>query len=213
MERLYCLLIGYAFGCLLTAEIVARCCAHCSCAEIGTGNPGMANIMAQLGFWPGAAVLAGDAGKALIACALCRWIFGASLGPENAALYAGIGAALGHNFPVWHRFRGGKGVAVTCACLLVAAPLWGILADVAGMLVVFSTGWLPLGAVVIPVVFTAEAFALYGTEAGVLALLLALLMFSRHWHGLRRIIKGTEEHHAQFFARGKKKDTPPSPEK
>lgn len=192
-------MIGYAFGCILTAELVARRCAGKPCAEIGTGNPGMANLMTELGFWPGVAVLAGDTGKTAAACLISAALF-PTLGARLAILYAGLGAALGHNFPLWKGFRGGgKGVAVTCMALMLASPLWGVLANVAGMLIVFSTGWLPLGAVVIPGIYTAFAFWRYGPEAGLAALALTLLMLSRHADGLLRIAKGTEPRKARLF--------------
>lgn len=200
MERLFCVLIGYAFGCFLTAELVAWRCAGKPCAEIGTGNPGMANLMTELGFWPGVAVLAGDTAKTATACIISAWLFPA-LGLRLAALYAGFGAALGHNFPLWKKFRGGKGVAVTCMALIIASPLWGTLSNIAGMLVVFSTGWLPLGAVVIPAAYTALAFWRYGPETGVLALALALLMLGRHSDGLKRMAAGTEPRKAWLFHR------------
>lgn len=201
MERLLCLLIGYLFGMFLTAELVARCCTGKRAAAIGSGNPGMANIMQHVGFWPGAAVLAGDLAKTTAACLLCYALF-----PDLCRLsiyYAGIGVCLGHNFPVWNRFRGGKGVAVTCMFLFLYSP-WGLLADIAGMLVVFFTGYLPFGAVCIPVVFLVPAFAIYGTECGFLTFFTVLLMLSRHWDGMIRAIHGQEPQSAKLFGRHKK---------
>ena len=101
-------------------------------------------------------------------------------------------AVLGHNFPVWRCFRGGKGVAVTCAALILFSPLWGTLACLIGLAVTLLSGWLPLGAVVIPALFVPPAFAFHGREAGLLALILALVMLSRHIRGLGRILRGEE---------------------
>jgi glycerol-3-phosphate acyltransferase PlsY len=204
-----CILIGYLFGSLLTAELVARCAVGKPCAEIGSGNPGMANILHELGFWPGAAVLAGDILKTAAACGLCAALFG-GLG-RAAVLYAGLGAALGHDFPMGRGLRGGgKGVAVTCAAIAFYSPLWGTLADAAGMLVVFSTGWLPVGAVVIPAVFVPLAFWLGGAPAGLTAAALLALMLLRHRDGLARVRAGTEPRRAQLF--GRKKPAAPEPE-
>ena len=105
----------------------------------------------------------------------------------------GWGAVLGHNFPFWRGFRGGKGVAVTCAALILFSPLWGTAACVAGLAVTLLSGWLPLGAVVIPALFVPPAFLCRGREAGLLALILALIMLSRHIRGLGRILRGEEE--------------------
>lgn len=111
--RLLCLAAGYLFGCFLTAEVVARCTAGESARQIGSGNPGMANIMTHLGKRAGLLVLAGDVLKTAAACWFC-W----QLAPElrlTALLYGGFGAVLGHNWPFWNHGHGGKGVAVTCA--------------------------------------------------------------------------------------------------
>ena len=82
-------------------------------------------------------------------------------------------------------------------------PLWGLAADIAGMLVVFRTGFLPLGAVVITTLFTVFAGVFYGTEPCLLALALALIMLSRHYPGLIRSLTGTEEKNAQYLKRKK----------
>ena len=125
-----CLLAGYLFGGFLTAEVVARCTAGVSARDIGTGNPGMANIATHLGKKAGLLVLAGDVIKTAAACWFCH-----QLAPElglTALLYGGLGAVLGHNWPIWYKGRGGKGVAVTCAWLMLYLPVTGVLCCLAG---------------------------------------------------------------------------------
>ena len=205
-EKALCLLIGYLFGCILTAELIVKHKTGKSVSEFGTGNPGMANVMRIFGFKTGAAVLAGDLIKTVAAVLICCLLFGRSsvlpsgkpLG-QPAVLWAGLGATLGHNWPVWRRLKGGKGVAVTCMTIFLFSPLWGLVSDVAGMLVVFRTGYLPLGAVVITTLFTVFSGIFYGMEAFIPALVLALIMLSRHYTGLIRSFKGTEEKNAQYL--------------
>ena len=205
-EKTLCLLIGYLFGCILTAELIVKHKTGKSVSEFGTGNPGMANVMRIFGFKTGAAVLAGDLIKTVAAVLICCLLFGRSsvlpsgkpLG-QPAVLWAGLGATLGHNWPVWRRLKGGKGVAVTCMTIFLFSPLWGLVSDVAGMLVVFRTGYLPLGAVVITTLFTVFAGIFYGMEAFIPALVLALIMLSRHYPGLIRSFRGTEEKNAQYL--------------
>ena len=205
-EKALCLLIGYLFGCILTAELIVKHKTGKSVSEFGTGNPGMTNVMRIFGFKTGAAVLAGDLIKTVAAVLICCLLFGRSsvlpsgkpLG-QPAVLWAGLGATLGHNWPVWRRLKGGKGVAVTCMTIFLFSPLWGLVSDVAGMLVVFRTGYLPLGAVVITTLFTVFAGIFYGMEAFIPALVLALIMLSRHYPGLIRSFKGTEEKNAQYL--------------
>ena len=174
--RIFCFLTGYLFGMFLTAEIVTRKYAGKSSFAIGTGNPGMANVMAQVGFRPGLLVLAGDLGKTILAWAAASLLFSPVLGPL-CGFYAGLGCTVGHCFPAWHHFRGGKGVSCCCMVLFLISPVWGLAADVFGMLVVFFTQYLCLGGAAIPLFFVLPAFLLYGQEAGILTILLAALCF------------------------------------
>lgn len=191
VERLICLLTGYVFGCFLTGELVARRRTGAGAGRLGTGNPGMANLAHELGLGWGLLVLLGDVLKTALACLTAWLLSGAALG-RLALLWACLGAVLGHNFPFWRKFRGGKGVAVTCAGLILYAPLWGTAACLTGLGVTLATGWLPLGAVVIPAVFLPLACLFCGGEAGLLAAVLTGLMVSRHYHGLGRILRGEE---------------------
>ena len=95
-------------------------------------------------------VLAGDIAKTALAFGLCRALFPALGGLSG--LWAGLGAVLGHNFPFWRGFRGGKGWP-SPAPPSSSSPLWGTAACVAGLAVTLLSGWLPLGAVVIPALF------------------------------------------------------------
>ncbi|MBR2122952.1 MAG: glycerol-3-phosphate acyltransferase [Lachnospiraceae bacterium] len=202
IPRILCLLIGYAFGCILTGDLIARKAAGKSAFEIGSGNPGMANVMAQCGFKAGICVLIGDLLKTFAACLICRFILypvieksmPGALAP--AALYsawAGLGAVLGHNFPFWHRFDGGKGVSCTCAVLFMIHPLWGTLAMIVGMLIVFATKYLPIGAVFIPAVFIPYMLYACGREGTLIMAALTLIMFIRHLPAMRNIPSGKEK--------------------
>lgn len=190
--RIICILIGYLCGCFLTAEFVARRKTGKSACEIGSRNPGMANIYELFGLKCAAVTLMGDIVKTALPCMLCRYVLFPSLG-GTAILYAGAGAALGHGFPFWHKFRGGRGVAVTCTYVVLFSPLWGILADIAGLCALLMTGYPAVGALAIPVLYLLPVFLTKGTEAGLVALAGTALMFVLHRDVLRNIAKGTEE--------------------
>lgn len=207
VDRALCLLVGYAFGCVLTAEIVSKAYAGKSTADIGTGNPGMANVMGHVGKLPGALTLAGDIVKTVLAVLVSWLLFGDSLGYPICANYACLGAVVGHDFPFWKRFKGGKGVTVTCSWMVLGLALPGVVCDLAGAVTVFLTGWLPLAAVVIVVVAVPVSFATAGAEVGVLVCVCCALMFSRHWHGLRRIARGEEKETLKIWGRHRKKDS------
>ena len=192
-DRLFALGIGYLFGCFLTAELVAILFAGKRAAQVGStgGNPGMANIMAHLGFVPGILTLAGDLGKTLLSSFIAYRCFGEA--GWIIVLYAGLGCTLGHDFPFWRVFRGGKGVATTSmAIVLYHFPL-GLLSNILGMLVVFGTKYLCIGGPVIPLSFAGMMFARGDREAGVLGLVLSALSVYSHGSKLLGIRKGRTE--------------------
>ena len=176
MTELFSLLIGYLCGCFLTADVVARAFAHKSVFQIGTGNPGMANVMARVGKKAGFLVLAGDIIKTLLAFLITWLLYGRSI--SDSILWSGLGVLLGHNWPFWHGFKGGKGVTVTCTWLIIAI-----------------SGYLPLGAIVLAWLGTVSAFVTRGAEAGIFFAAAALIMTVRHFPGLRGMARGTEPRH------------------
>lgn len=187
--RIISLLIGYACGNFLTAEAVTRRLTGQPCSKLGkTGNPGMANVMSNLGFKAGIIVLAGDVIKTALAMGLSFLLFRNALG-RLAVFYAGFGAVLGHDFPVWQKFKGGKGVACCCTLLILFSP-WGLLAAVIGMITVFITKYLCIGGIVIPAAFILPAFFVYGKEVGCLSIILTLLSALKHWPVLKTIPSG-----------------------
>ncbi|MBU3875002.1 glycerol-3-phosphate acyltransferase [Faecalicatena sp. AGMB00832] len=187
-----CLFIGYCFGNFLTAEVVARKYTGKHAAQIGSGNPGMANIMATVGKKQGFIVLGGDFLKTVLAFVI-SWLIAGDVLKRDVILWSGFGTLLGHNFPIWNKFRGGKGVAVTCTWLVVFMPLWGTLCCVAGGIVTLVSGYLPLGAVLIALLAVPAAlFTENNTAAGLMLVSLAIMIY-KHRHGLRRIMNGEEE--------------------
>lgn len=189
LPRLVCLIIGYACGCLLTADVVSRHVAGKPAFELGVGNPGMANIGHELGTKWAAAVLAGDLGKVIVAAAVSRALF-PWLG-MLAAIWSGLGATLGHNYPFWHRFRGGKGVATTCAAIVLTNPLWGLLSCILGFCAVVLSGYLCVGAVAIPAFFLVFSLFLGSWELTGIAAVLLALMILKHGGPILGIHTGT----------------------
>lgn len=197
-----CVIIGYLCGCFLTAEVVAYHKAGKSACEIGSRNPGMANIAKSFGWKWGAVTLLGDVFKTAVPCMLCRYVLFPSL-DRMAILYAGVGAALGHGFPFWNRFRGGKGVTVTCTYIVLFSPLVGILVNLIGLLILLATGYPAAGALAIPVLYLLPVFRLDGTPAGYAVLAGTALLFLLHRDSLWRILHKTEPK-TQLLARWKK---------
>ncbi len=192
MERFYCLVIGYIFGSFLTAELVAKLVSGKYAEDIGeSGNPGMANIMANLGFGYGVIVLIGDVLKTFMAYLICRNIF-SDLG-YLAAYYTVLGVTIGHDYPFWHLRKGGKGVATTCAGIFFCMPFWGMLSMLVGAISVLVTQYLCIGAIVIPAVFLIVVMMFHLNEAIVVVLLLLVFSIIRNGAGILRIRQGKEK--------------------
>lgn len=150
LDLVYCFLIGYAFGNILPAAIIGHFKKK-NPFHHGSGNPGMTNTIKTMGKTAGALVLIGDILKTLLAVLLCEYLFPAW--GHVTSLYTGLGVMLGHCFPIWHHFQGGKGVAVVCASYILYAPLPGIVALATGGIALLLKKGVKVAAAVIPLVF------------------------------------------------------------
>lgn len=119
MERLICLAIGYVFGMFQTAFIYGKI-NHIDIRDYGSGNAGTTNALRTLGKKAGLITFLGDLAKALLASLVVRLIYKDSHADciTMLILYSGIGVVLGHNFPVYLKFKGGKGIAATAGVFL-----------------------------------------------------------------------------------------------
>jgi len=114
------LILAYLLGSIPAAYLAGRLIKGIDIRQVGTRNMGAMNVFYQIGFLAGLIVLAVDIGKGTAAIALAFWLGT----PDIIVLLAGIAAVLGHSFPVWLRFRGGKGGATTIGVLIFLMP-WG----------------------------------------------------------------------------------------
>ena len=189
-EKAISLMIGYLFGSFLTAEVVAKRYANKSSSQLGlSGNPGMVNIMSTLGFVPGILTLIGDLLKCALAMLVARLLF-----PEMEkaiTFYAGFGATLGHCFPFWRRFKGGKGVATTCAMIVLYDVLWGLAAMFGAGFLVILTKYLCISGPLIPVIYAIGMLIRKDYEPAVMSLILAVIALYLHWPFIVGIRKGT----------------------
>lgn len=160
-----CLLAGYAFGCFLTAEIVARCLAGMGTGSIGTGSPSAANIAGHLGKPAGIAVIAGDALKTILACWFCYRLAAPEL-EHIAVLYGGMGVVLGHAWPLWRGGHGGCITAVACTWAIIYFPVTGALCCLAGAVAAIGMRHRALGIVLAGGLAVVVAFLQFGTQSG-----------------------------------------------
>ncbi|GMR02430.1 MAG: glycerol-3-phosphate 1-O-acyltransferase PlsY [Acidimicrobiia bacterium] len=187
MNQILAVVIAYLVGSVSFGVLVARAQGF-DIYTVGSGNPGMSNVMRTLGKRSAALVLVGDAAKGVIAAAV-----GVSLVDPLFGYVALLAAVVGHAFPVWHRFRGGKGVATTLGGLVFIAPLTGIALAVVWVvfLVVWKTASIgSLTAMVLMVPF----LAMTGRRGVELAWAGAIAVFvvARHTSNIRRLLTTSE---------------------
>lgn len=192
------LILGYLYGTMLTATFVVKHSTGNDVSKIGSGNPGMTNVMEHIGKKEGVLVLAGDILKVIVAGILGHLLF-----PDKTwhdiFLYTGFGAIFGHNYPLWRKGKGGKGVTVTCTWLILTFGVLGAICCIIGGMVVLLTGWLPLGAVVIPALAIPTVYFIHGNSIELVCVLIAtVLMLIRHRKGIYRIIHGEEPLHLKL---------------
>lgn len=181
--RVCSLVVGYFLGNILTAFIVGKKMGNVDPTTVGSKNPGTANVGAVLGKKAGIMVLAGDLIKTLVAIGIVCLLF-----PTDRAvaiLYAGLGLTLGHDFPFWHHFKGGKGVAITVLFTLFYNVQAGVIIWLIALVFVILLQNLTLPPIFALVMFA--VFELYSgnQEAGMIFLILVMIM---SWQFRRDII-------------------------
>lgn len=137
--------IAYLLGSISTGILVAQKNHGPNLREVGSKNTGASNVLRTMGLKSGLITFVGDCGKAAVACLIGRWL----LAPYGASLYgamlAGLLVILGHNWPVFFQFKGGKGVASSCGVMLVCFPLPAIICFVFCLALIYLSKYISLG--------------------------------------------------------------------
>ena len=158
IARVLCLFFGYCFGLLQTSYIYGRL-NGIDIREHGSGNAGTTNALRVLGKKAGLVVFLGDFMKAVVAVVIARLIMN-RIDADNICTYmayAGVGVVLGHNFPFYLGFRGGKGIAATAGVILgFLDPIMIFSCLIAFVVVVALTRYVSLGSIIIVTIFAVE---------------------------------------------------------
>lgn len=180
-------LLGYLLGSVPFGIVLTRLSGHGDLRKIGSGNIGATNVLRTGRKDLAAATLILDAGKGAAAVAL------ASLWGPDIMLMAAYGAILGHLFPVWLKFRGGKGVATTLGVHLVIAWPMGVAACATWLAVAAVTRYSSLSALLALALAPLHAWWLIGDIQLVqYAAIVAVIVWLRHHDNIRRLLKGEE---------------------
>ena len=178
---------GYLLGSIPFGLVIARALGLGDLRKIGSGNIGATNVL-RTGNKPAAlATLLLDSGKGAIAVLLARWLAG-----PDAALVAGAAAFLGHLFPVWLGFKGGKGVATFLGTVLALDWRLGLIACGLWLLTAAAGRISSLSALAAAALTPALAWWLDGPRMAVVTGFMAVLIFIRHHANIGRILAGTE---------------------
>ncbi|MDE6844408.1 MAG: glycerol-3-phosphate 1-O-acyltransferase PlsY [Lachnospiraceae bacterium] len=204
MERIICLVIGYVFGLFQTAYIYGKL--HgIDIRNYGSGNAGTTNTMRVLGTKAGLLVLFGDILKCILAVVVTGLFFGKTH-PEMIyllKLYAATGAILGHNFPFYLHFKGGKGIAATAGLILSFHPCLIPMGVILFFGAFFTTHYVSLGSLLVYAGFIIEMIVLgqmgfFGMsqtlliEMYVIAGGLTIMAYYKHKDNIKRLLSGTE---------------------
>ncbi len=188
MDTFLAAALGYLLGSIPFGLIVTKVGGVGDIRAIGSGNIGATNVLRTGRKGLALATLLLDAAKGAVAVLIVSAFSGAAWLP----LIAGIAAVFGHNFPVWLKFKGGKGVATTLGVMLAAAPLVGGLTAVTWAAIAAISRISSLSALVALALAPLYAFWLNTQQTALAFLILAVLGWIRHRANLKRLAKGEE---------------------
>ena len=187
------LVAAYVVGSIDFAVIVARM--HgVDITKVGSGNPGFSNVLRSVGKLPAAMVLIGDAMKGVIAAAMGMVASGVADPQIHWAFLAGLFAVVGHCYPVFHRFKGGRGVATGLGVLIFTVPIVAGIAVASWALLTWLTKTASIASLVVVLASIPLAFwfGVEGLALVWLCLTIALVLW-RHKDNMLRMIRGAEQ--------------------
>ncbi|MSO45641.1 MAG: glycerol-3-phosphate 1-O-acyltransferase [Acidobacteria bacterium] len=188
MEEIFSVALGYLVGSVPFAFLLAQR-RGVDLRRVGSGNVGAANVLRTSGFTAAVLSLGLDAGKGAVAVLLAQRL---TEGPATPVA-AGLAAVIGHIYPVWLRFRGGKGVATAAGVFAVLAPMALAIASVVFVLTVWVTRYISAGSMAAAITLAVATGASDVAPAVVVgAAVSALIIVHRHRANLARLVAGTE---------------------
>ena len=184
--------IGYLLGCIPCGVLIAKFYGHMDIRKTGSGNSGTTNVLRTLGWAPSLLTLAGDCIKGVLAALIGRW-----LGGETGMLAGSLFAVLGHDFPVFMKFKGGKGIATSLGVSLVICPVVALLLTAIVIVIVAVTRIMSAATLAVSLAYPVLTWLLLPEGANPalrigFAVLLMILSFFCHRSNLRRLFRGEE---------------------
>lgn len=203
ITRFMALIIGYFCGCFPTGYLVGKS-KGVDIRKYGSGNTGATNTLRTLGWRAGAITFFGDCAKTILAILITGILFSATgFDMKILQLYAGLGAVLGHNFPFYFKFKGGKGIACMAGLTFALFPGAVPVCLTVFVLCIALSKYVSLGSIMMAILLVIQiyVFNFYGIlgvpessvyEFDTLVFILGVLAIFQHRSNIVRLFKGTE---------------------
>lgn len=182
-------LLAYLIGSINSSILVGKLWKKVDVRDYGSGNAGATNTLRTLGLGPAALVILGDVLKGVIAVLLGRIFLG-----EIGGIVAGISVVVGHNWPVFFQFKGGKGILTSAAVIIMITPPIGAYVMAAAVIIIALTRYVSLGSLVGAVLLPLMVVMMKSEDTNLIifSAILAVLAIYKHRSNIKRLLNGTE---------------------
>lgn len=194
IQIIICLFFGYLFGCFSTGFLIGKL-NNIDIRQYGSKNSGTTNALRTLGTKAGILTLVGDILKAIIPIMLIKYVIFPDVEyAKLLTLYTGLGVVLGHNYPFWLNFQGGKGIAATAGAMASFDPCTIPVGLPIFVIIVAITRYVSIGSLLISLLFPIWILIRYPGEIHMLiiASIYTILAFVKHRSNIKRLLNGTE---------------------
>ena len=190
--RLIALAVGYLFGCILGASILAKA-THKKVFKAGEKLPTLKNVLVYIGIKPLILATIIDVGKFYTALYVTFLLTGGMLRSDQI-LWVGLGVILGNAYPFWRKFAGGVGITITLVLICTYMPIWGYISVLIGIILALIVKSFRVGMITVSIAAVPYAFFCKGVEAGIFITLVMLILLLRHYKFLKKYISGKLRH-------------------
>jgi glycerol-3-phosphate acyltransferase PlsY len=210
MNEMMLVVLAYLLGSIPTSIWVSKAIFGIDIRHFGSGNPGATNTFRVLGSNWGAFVMTVDMTKGLIATSLyvlMPFYMHNELARTNFMILLGMTAVIGHIFPIWADFKGGKGVATILGMVLAIQPIVALICIIVFLITLFTTKYVSLSSMFAGVVFMLLILFIFKekeTSYRIFAIIVALMVVLTHQKNIGRLLKG-KENKASLFKKSRKK--------
>ena len=205
VHGVFSLLIGYFFGCFQTSYFISKIVIKKDIREMGSGNAGASNMTSELGWQYGILTGVSDVLKAFMPAKLIVLIFPYSYQAVELMAIAGVGAVLGHIYPFFMSFRGGKGVACYIGMMLAIDWKIGVAAIIFLIVLTIITDYVSIASILLYVIVPCLAYYSenYSDTVIVCTLILLVIGICKHWVNIQNLLAGNETGFRSVFKKNK----------